>query len=136
MIRPVIFALTLLLTGSAVTAVSEKPAARSFPVGAAERIYYSGAGTVHIRQGEARTLKISAASAILDEVVVENYDDVLFIEVPDTVEEAVAVVVTLPSVREIVTTGINSVVGSGLASKDLSLEAKGAGSFNFSALKA
>ena len=89
-----------------------------------------------IKQAQTAGLEISAPDAILDQLVIETYGDALFIEVPEHLSGEVRVVVTTPSVREIVSSGGAAVVGSGLLSEELSLEARGTGSFNFSALQA
>lgn len=136
MIRLSRFAVALLLAGSADAAIPEQPELRSFPAGKVERIYYSGPGTLSITQGDAPRLLVSASASVLDDVVIEFLDDALFIEVPANAAGDVVIRATLGQLSEIVSDGANSVSGTGLLSDILSLEAKGAGRFNFSALQA
>lgn len=120
----------------AVPATAEVFEPRSLPVTDVERIYFSGPGTLNIAQGGAPGLWITGSPSLRDAVVVEIYDDALFIEVPAQAADIVSIDVMLGSLREIVSDGAARVTGVGLHFDSLSLEATGASRFNLSGLQA
>lgn len=101
------------------------------------RIDYSGTGTLVIRQGETAEIVVPGGSALATAVVAEIYDDVLYLEGPDTQQpDELQILVTLPSVSEVVSHGPSIVKAEGLVARTLRLEALGAGSFRVLSLRA
>lgn len=102
-----------------------------------ERVYFSGGGTLRISQGQRAQVQIDAPESVLAGLVVEVFDGVLFIEAPpEAAGSNLTIEATLNNLTEIVSDGANRVIAEDLRVSDLSLEARGAGSFRLSALQA
>jgi hypothetical protein len=102
-----------------------------------ERVYFSGGGTLRINQGRRSQVQIDAPESVLAALVVEVSDGVLFIEAPPGAEGSdLTIEATLNNLTEIVSDGANRVIAEDLRVSDLSLEARGAGSFQLNALRA
>jgi hypothetical protein len=101
------------------------------------RIDYAGAGTLVIRQGERAEIVLYGSSDLTSALLVEVYDDVLYLEGPDAPQpDNLRILVTLPSVDEVVSHGPSVVKAEGLVARTLRLEALGAGSFRVLSLRA
>jgi hypothetical protein len=114
---------------------------REYEVAAFDRVYFSGPGTLRLRQGHAPSLQAQATAEVLDLLVVETYDGALFIESPELNAaelnaESLIINLTLVELREVVSNGRGLIVGQSLKVANLSLEGNGAGRFHFSGLEA
>lgn len=104
---------------------------RSFPVGAFDRLQFSGAGRLEITQGDGRRLAARGSAATLDALRVEVRDGTLYIDTrhagPDLTDLAVDLQVT--GLRAIVSRGAAHIASTGLHAQELLLHGSGAGSF-------
>ena len=101
------------------------------------RIDYSGPGRLTIRQGDQAGMVVLGDIPEAIDVLVEVFDDVLYLEVPAlTNSTAPEIVVTLPAVDEVISHGPSEVTVEALHADSLSLEALGAGSFQVQSLRA
>ena len=101
------------------------------------RIDHSGPGRLTIRQGRHAGVSITGDGPETAAVLVEVFDDVLYLEVPEGPSSpALEIVVTLPAVDEVISHGPSVVTVEALHADTLSLEALGAGSFQVRSLRA
>ena len=132
----VLSAAFLTATAPLAFASAQNGLSREYEVESFDRVYFSGPGTLRLRQGDAPSLQAQASAEVLDLLVVETYDGVLFIESPETNAESLIINLTLSELREVVSNGRSLIVGQSLKVANLSLEGNGAGRFDFSGLEA
>lgn len=132
-VRSVFFIPLLVVSFSGWTAES-----RLFELDDFERIYFSGIGTLHLIQGDAPSAVAVAEPFILDQLVIDSSDGVLYIdsEASNIAASGLVIDITVSLLRELVSDGLGIVNSIDLAVDDLLLEGRGAGKFTFSNLRA
>ena len=111
------------------------PEIRQLPVGEFDRVYFSGAGSVQLTQGEAATLEVRGAPALLDALKVETRDGALYIE-SSGLAQGLLVELQVADLKEFVSEGDARIAGTALHFDTLRLEGNGAGSFHMERLEA
>jgi len=123
-----LLAAPLLLSASA-------PQTRSFPVATFDRVQFSGAGKLHLTQGDSSQMTARGSTATLDALQIDVRDGTLHI---DTRRAGADLTVDLQvaDLRAIVSRGAGHITSRGLHAENLLLHGSGSGSFDLQGLEA
>ena len=123
--------------GLAVTAADGRSVSTVNP-GEFDRIYFTGAATFNLSQGDIAALTLTGDESVLDAVTVDVADGVLYIDIDDEdiEREDLKVDVTVVALSEFVSSGSIALVGHSLHVDDLVVEDRGAGTYVFDDLSA
>ena len=111
---------------------------RRFELDDFDRVYFSGIGTLRLIQGDDPAAVAMGEPFILDQLVVDSSDGILYIEseASNIAADGLVIEITVSRLRELVSDGLGIVNSTDLAVDDLMLEGRGAGKFTFANLRA
>lgn len=130
-----VFALALLAALFSGPAAATALEPRTLSVGEFDRVYFRGAGTVHLSQGAVPRLTVRGHASLLQQVSVETRDGALHIDTPPSGRHLV-LELTVADLVAFTSAGAGRIVGDDLRFDALTLEGSGAGSFDMRRLEA
>ncbi|MDZ7669815.1 MAG: head GIN domain-containing protein [Gammaproteobacteria bacterium] len=108
---------------------------RDYPLAAFDRLQFSGAGKLHLTQGDSTRLTARGSTATLDALQVDVRDGTLHIDTRHAGSD-LEVDLQVADLRAIVSRGAAHITSSGLHADNLLLHGSGAGSFDLRGLEA
>jgi hypothetical protein len=121
-----------------IAALNARAEVSTYQVDDFQRIYFTGAGTLKLIQGETVSASAKADAQILAGLTVDVSDGVLYVDAEPTGHRADDLVIslTVTDLRELVSDGDGIIQAESLILENLTLEGKGAGRFSFNNLHA